>query len=56
MPDKIKRGISSILVFLVIYFLADFVISVPTYDAYVKAMEYLAAVIGAGCYWIGSKD
>ena len=56
MPDKIKRGIGSILVFLAIYFLADFMIGTPTYDVYVKAMEYLAAVIGAGCYWIGSKD
>ena len=31
-------------------------IGTPTYDVYVKSMEYLAAVIGAGCYWIGSKD
>ena len=56
MQDKIKRGIGSIVVFLVIYFLADFIIKTPTYDMYVKSMEYLAAVTGAGCYWIGSKD
>ena len=56
MYDKVKRGIGSILVFLVIYFLADNIIGTPTYDMYVKSMEYLAAVVGAGCYWIGSKD
>ena len=56
MYDKIKRGIGSILTFLVIWFLADFIIGTPTYDMYVKSIEYLAAVIGAGCYWIGSKN
>ena len=33
----------------------SFVIGNSVYDVYVKAIEFLAAVVGAGCYWVGSN-
>lgn len=56
MKSKIKRAIISIVVFAVIYLLSGPIIGWPNYDIYLKAIEFLAAVIGAGCYWIGSNN
>lgn len=56
MDDKIKRAIISIAVFVVIYFLFDFMLKFDGYDVYVDALGILTAVIGAGCYWIGSNE
>lgn len=53
--NGMKRAVISVVVFAVIYWSADFVIGWSAYDVYVKAIEFLAAVIGAGCYWIGSN-
>ncbi len=56
MKHDITRGIVSVIVFAVIFFLSGFIIGYWTvYDVQVKAIEFLAAVIGAGCYWIGSR-
>jgi len=51
----IKRAVISIVIFAVIYFGADLIMAVPTYDATVDAIQFLAAVLGAGCFWIGSN-
>lgn len=53
--EELKRAIISFVVFAVIYLGSEFVIGNSVYDVYVKAIEFLAAVVGAGCYWIGSN-
>lgn len=53
--EELKRTIISLVVFAVIYCGSEFVIGNSVYDVYVKAIEFLAAVVGAGCYWIGSN-
>ena len=49
------RAIVSIAVFAAIYLLSGPVIGWTGYDMYLRGIEFLAAVIGAGCYWIGSR-
>ncbi len=56
MKNKIKRAVISVVVFAVIYILSGFIISWHSYDMYLKAIVFLAAIIGAGCYWIGSNE
>ena len=53
--EGMQRTILSVVVFAIIYWSSDFVIGWREFNVYVKAIEFLAAVIGAGCYWIGSK-
>ena len=55
MNSSIKRALISLAVFAVIYILSDIIIGYGVYDVYLKAIEFLAAVIGAGCYYIGSN-
>jgi len=59
--EKKEEQIGSIIgggtvVFAVIYILSGFIIGWHSYDMYLKAIEFLAAIIGAGCYWIGSNE
>ena len=56
MKNTVKRAIISIAIFAVIYLLAGPVIGWTDYDVYLRAIEFLAAVTGAGCYWIGSNQ
>ena len=60
MNDTIKetaiRAIISLVLFVGIYFLSGPIIGWTHYDMYLKGIEFLAAVIGAGSYWIGSKE
>ena len=56
MKNKIKRAVISVVVFAVIYILSGFIIGWHSYDMYLKAIEFLAAIIGAGFYWIGSNE
>lgn len=53
--DTVKRALISAAVFAAIYWGADFVRAYKFSDMYVEMLKYLAAVIGAGCYWIGSR-
>jgi hypothetical protein len=55
MTDTAKRAMITVIVFLIIYFLSGPIIGWTDYDVYLKVIEFLAAVIGAGCYWIGSN-
>ncbi|MBQ8917730.1 MAG: hypothetical protein IJ044_03315 [Oscillospiraceae bacterium] len=56
MNKTIKRAIISVVVFIIIYFVSPYIIGWTAYDMYLKAIEFLAAVIAAGCYWIGSNE
>ena len=56
MNTKIKRAIISVIVFVVIYFLTGVIIRWSNYDMYLEALKVLTAVIGAGCYWVGSNE
>ena len=49
--DASRRGIISIVLFAVIFYCAE----MPPYDINIEAIKFLSAVIGAGCYWIGSR-
>ena len=55
MNSSIKRALISLAVFTVIFALSDALISYKSYDVYVEAIRFLTAVIGAGCYYIGSN-
>lgn len=52
--NTLKRVAVTLAVFTVIYLSAGWIIGWTDYDIYLKAIEFLAAVTGAGCYWIGS--
>ena len=45
MKNKIKRAVISVVVFAVIYILSGFIIGWHSYDMYLKALEFLAAII-----------
>ena len=53
--ETVMRAIISLVLFAGIYFLFGPLIGWTQYDMYLKGIEFLAAVIGAGCYWIGSN-
>lgn len=46
------RGQISIIVFLLIFFLSEIFLGSSSYN---ESIRLLAAVIGGGCYWIGSN-
>lgn len=56
MKNKIKRAVISVVIFAVICILSGYIIDWrwASYDS--RAIVFLAAVIGAGCYWIGSNE
>lgn len=53
--ETVMRVIISLALFIGIYYLSGPIIGWTQYDMYLKGIEFLAAVIGAGCYWIGSN-
>ena len=56
MDSKIKRAIISVIVGVVVYILCCVCGYHGSYDMYLQALKMLTAVIGAGCYWIGSNE
>ncbi|MBQ3391011.1 MAG: hypothetical protein IJG56_01225 [Clostridia bacterium] len=54
MKEESSRVVVTLAVFVGIYVCSGPIIGWKGYDVYLKGMEFLAAVIGAGCYWIGS--
>lgn len=46
----------TIAVFVVIYVVTPILIGYKGYDMYLDAFRVLGAIIGAGCYWIGSNE
>ena len=55
MGSALTGLILSVIMFAVIYWGSDYVIGWNKYNVYIKAIDFLAAVIGAGSYWIGSN-
>ena len=51
-----KRVITTLAILVITYFLAGWIISWHSYDAYLNAIKFLTAVIAAGCYWVGSNN
>lgn len=51
-----KRAIISVIIFVVVYVVSGILIGWNGYDAILQGIKVLAAVIGAGCYWIGSNE
>ena len=49
MNDTVKRALISVAVFVIIYFLSVCIGGVS------RDIRFLGAVIGTGCYWIGSN-
>ena len=56
MNRTMKRAIVSVAVFAGIYLLSGPILGWHGYEMYLREIEFLAAVIGAGCYWIGSNE
>ncbi len=56
MKNKIKRAVISVVIFAVIYILSGYIYSWGWLAYDIQAIVFLAAVIGAGCYWIGSNE
>ena len=56
MNKEIKRAIIAAVVFVVVYVVFGLLIKFKSYDIYVDAIRILSAVIGAGSYWVGSKE
>lgn len=56
MINTIKRAVIAIVVAVVVYLLSGPIIGYTQYDMYLKAIEFLAAIIAGGCYWIGSNE
>ena len=56
MIHTIKRAVIAIVVAVVIYLLSGPIIGYTQYDMDLKAIEFLAAIIAGGCYWIGSNE
>ena len=54
--NTLKRALISVAVFAVIYLLSGPIIGWTGDDMNLKGIEFLSAVIGAGCYWIGSNQ
>lgn len=56
MNQTVKRAIISVLVFIAVFIGAGIVTRVPAYDGLIKTLEFLSAIIAAGCYWVGSNS
>ena len=54
MSHTIKRAVTAVVIAAVVYLISGPVIGYTQYDMYLKGMEFLAAVVAGGCYWIGS--
>lgn len=56
MKGEIRRAVIALVVFAVVFLLSGVVIGGSgSYNIYIESIKFLAAVIAAGCYWIGSR-
>ena len=55
MKEQAVRVVITIVVFFVLYFFLPLLVQYKSYDVYVEAICILAAVVGAGLYWVGSN-
>lgn len=56
MKEFVMRGVITIVVFFALYFLLPLLLQYKSYDVYAQAICILAAVVGAGLYWVGSNS
>ncbi len=56
MNQTIKRGIISIVIFVIVFLLGGPIIGWTLYDANLKVIFYLSGIIAGGCYWVGSNS
>lgn len=56
MNRSMERAILSVIVFAVVYFLFDVLMKSSVYSIYLDGLRISTAVLGAGCYWIGSRE
>jgi hypothetical protein len=56
MSHTIKQAIIAVVIAAAVYLLSGPIIGYTNYDMYLRAIEFLAAVIAGGCYWIGSNE
>jgi len=54
MKRTVIRVVVSIIVGAIVFFLGGPIIRWTGYDMFLQAIFYLAGIIAAGCYWIGS--
>lgn len=55
MKNEMKRIVITIILFVVLFWGSPYLLGSDVYDITVRAIELLAAVLAAGCYWIGSN-
>lgn len=55
MKDDTKRSVITIMLFVAIFWGSPYLLGSPAYDATVRAIELLSAVLASGCYYIGSR-
>ena len=56
MKELAMRIVISIVVFFALYFFLPLLLQYKNYDVYAQAICILAAVVGAGLYWVGSNS
>lgn len=56
MKELGMRIVVTIAVFFVLYFFLPVLLQYKSYDVYVRSVCILAAVVGAGLYWVGSNN
>lgn len=55
MKEEVKRIIITLVIFAVVFWGSPYLMGSGVYDINARATELLAAVLAAGCYWIGSN-
>lgn len=55
MKNEMKRIVITLILFVVLFWGSPYLLGSDVYDITVRAIELLAAVLAAGCYWIGSN-
>ena len=56
MKSLLKRIVVSILLFVIVFWGSPYIMESAVYDIVARAIELCAAVLAAGCYWIGSRE
>lgn len=56
MKNDTKRIIITVALFVTIFWGSPYLLGSPTYDATVRAVGLLSAVLASGCYYIGSRE
>jgi len=51
-----KRGLTALAVFAAVFLLAPIFTRYNVYDVRIEMARLAIAVLGAGLYWIGSRD